>query len=86
MHSLKSRKNSQRSNSQSQSVKKNRNAINNMKQNLNKGMIYSKVGDDIQNDKNINSNNNNGKINLSLRKFIFTKCSNSSVNNINKKY
>ena len=56
-----------------------------MKQNLNKGMIYSKVGDDIQNDKIIN-NNNNGKINLSLRKFIFTKCSNSSVNNINKKY
>ena len=81
---MKSRKNSQRSNSQSQSVKKNRNAINNMKQNLNKGMIYSKVGDDIQNEKNID--NNNGKINLSLRKFIFTKCSNSSINNINKKY
>ena len=52
IHSMKSRKNNQRSNSQSQSVKKNRNAINNMKQNLNKGSIYSKVGDDIQNEKN----------------------------------
>ena len=85
MHSIKSRKNSQKNNSQS--IKKDKNNINNMKQNLNKGNYYSKVEDDFI-DNSIadkEENNNNGKINLSLRKFIFTKCSNSSSTN-NKKY
>ena len=85
-----------RNNSQSQSVKKNRcnvTNINNMKQNLNKAGYFAKTGEDYvenckqdKDDNNNNNNNINGKINLSLRKFIFTKCGNSSSNNINKKY
>lgn len=84
------RSNNPRNNSQSQSVKKNRNNINNMKQNLSKVGYYSKIGEDYveisKQDKEDNNNNLNGKINLSLRKFIFTKCGNSSSNTINKKY
>ena len=92
MQSLEDKKNNHRNNSHSKSVKKNKNSINNinnMKQNLNKAGIYSKVGEDfIENSTGgkIESVNNNGKINLSLRKFIFTKCGNPSSNNINKKY
>ena len=57
-----------------------------MKQNLNKPTFYSKGGEDyIENSKA--DKEDNGKINLSLRKFIFTKCgNNSSSNMINKKY
>ena len=84
----KDRKNVQRTSSKS--VKKNKsniNNINNLKQNLNKGGYYSQFGDDyIDSSKVDREENTNGKINLSLRKFIFTKCGNPSFNCVNKKY
>ena len=90
IQSIKERKNSQRNSSQSQSFKKNKsniNNINNMKQNLNKATLNSKTGEDfIENSKEEKEENNNGNINLSLRKFIFAKCGNNSSNMINKKY
>ena len=91
IQSIKERKSSGRNSSQSQSVKKNKNMINNinnMKQNLNKAGFYSKVGEDfVENSRqDKDENSSNGKINLSLRKFIFTKCGNPSSNNMNKKY
>ena len=58
-----------------------------MKQNLNKAGFYSKVGEDfVENSRPEKDENNNGKINLSLRKFIFTKCGNPSSSSMNKKY
>ncbi len=88
IQSIKERKNNQRNNSQSQSVKKNKNSnnINNMKQNLNKAAYYSKIGDDYVENNKQDKDENNGKVNLSLRKFIFTKCGNPTSNTINKKY
>ena len=91
IQSIRERKSNQRNSSQSQSIKRknnNNSNINNMKQNLNKAGYYSKEGDDlIENMRKDNEeNNNNGKINLSLRKFIFTKCGNHSSSSINKKY
>ena len=84
----KDRKNGQRTSSKS--FKKNKNIINNinnMKQNLNKGGYYSKIGDDyIDSNKVDREENINEKINLSLRKFIFAKCGNPSSNSVNKKY
>ena len=88
IRSIKERKNSQRNNSQSQSVKKNKNSnnnINNMKQNL-KATYYSKIGDDYVENSKQDKDENSGKVNLSLRKFIFTKCGNPTSNTINKKY
>ena len=90
IQTLKEKKSSQRNSSQTQSVKKNRsivNNINNMKQNLNKGGYYSKVDkNSFENSQVDKEDNINGKINLSLRKFIFTKCWNPSSNLNNKKY
>ena len=58
-----------------------------MKQNLNKGWYYSKADkNSIENCQDDKKDNINGKINLSLRKFIFTKCGNPSSNLNNKKY
>ena len=93
MQYIKERKNSHKNSNQSRSTKKNNknniNNINNMKQNLNKAGIYSKSGEDFIENSTVDkaeNYNNNGKINLSLRKFIFTKCGNPSSININKKY
>ena len=58
-----------------------------MKQNLSEGGYYSKVDkNSIENSQVDKEDNINGKINLSLRKFIFTKCWNPSSNLNNKKY
>ena len=53
-----------------------------MKQNINKQSFSSKM-DDSNSKKNDESIINKGKINLSLRKFIFAKCSNPTANTIN---
>ena len=83
MQYIKERKNSHKNSNQSRSTKKNNknniNNINNMKQNINKAGIYSKSGEDFIENSTVDkaeNYNNNGKINLSLRKFIFTKCGN----------
>ena len=91
VQSIKERKNSQRSNSQNQNMKKNKSNIsniNNMKQNVNKGGYYSKADEDLAENTRVDKEDNiNGNINLSLRKFIFTKCGNPASNSIiNKKY
>ena len=88
IQSIREKKISHRNSSQNQSVKNSKsniNNINNMKQNLDKPTFYSKGGEDyIENSKA--DKEDNGKINLSLRKFIFAKCGNNSSNMINKKY
>ena len=76
--SLRKRKNSHKS-SKSKSIKRNKNInINNLKQNLKKDNSKTK-------DINISKQDNdyfmiNGKSNLSLRKYIFSKCSNPTSN------
>ena len=62
--------------------KNNSGFINNMKQTLNKASFISKA-DDSNSKKDEESSNNKGKINLSLRKFIFAKCGNPASNTIN---
>ena len=62
--------------------KNNSEYINNMKRNINKQSFSSKM-DDSNSKKNDESIINKGKINLSLRKFIFAKCSNPTANTIN---
>jgi hypothetical protein len=62
--------------------KNNSEYISNMKRNINKQSFSSKV-DDSNSKKDEESIINKGKINLSLRKFIFAKCSNPTANTIN---
>ena len=62
--------------------KNNTEFINNMKQGINKASFSSKY-DDSNSKKDEESSINKGKINLSLRKFIFAKCSNPASNKIN---
>jgi hypothetical protein len=62
--------------------KNNSEYISNMKRNINKQSFSSKV-DDSNSKKDEESIINKGKINLSLRKFIFAKCSNHTANTIN---
>ena len=77
---IRKRKNSQKS-SKSKSIKKNKNInINNLKQNLKKENYNSKTKD-LNNSRQDNDNFIiNGKSNLSLRKYIFSKCSNPISN------
>ena len=77
--SIRKKKNSQKS-SKSKSIKKNKNInINNLKQNLKKENFNSKTKD-LNNSRQDDNNIKNGKSNLSLRKYIFSKCSNSTSN------
>ena len=80
--SIRKRKNSQKS-SKSKSIKKNKNInINNLKQNLKKE--YNSKTKDLNNSRRDNECFIiNGKSNLSLRKYIFAKCSNP-ISNIDK--
>ncbi len=74
--SIRKRKNSHKS-SKSKSIKKNKNIdINNLKQNLKKENYYSKTKDLNNSGQDNDYFIINGKSNLSLRKYIFSKCSN----------
>ena len=78
--SIRKRKNSHKS-SKSKSIKKNKNIdINNLKQNLKKENYYSKTKDLNNSGQDNDYFIINGKSNLSLRKYIFSKCSNPTSN------
>ena len=88
--SMKKRKLNQRNFTKSQSVKKNKSNsenINNVKKNINNVNFNAKIpafNNSKQDNDNVN-NSINGKSNLSLRKFIFAKCSNPISSHINDK-
>ena len=77
--SLRKRKN-KRNDSKSLSMKRNKISIDNIKQNFSKDTLNSKNKDLNNNRPEIDSIANNSKCNLSLRKYIFAKCSNPSSN------
>ena len=78
MDTIKKNSFNQRNNIQNSNIKKkkcNSEFINNMKQSLNKASFNSK-NEDSTIIKDENNSLSKGKANLSLRKFIFSKCSN----------
>ena len=83
---IKNKKINKRNNNKSQKMKENKNSsenILNLKQNLNKGSFLSKTKD-LSNSKQEFTNDSiimNGKTNLSLRKYIFSKCCNNQTSN-----
>ena len=83
---IKKKKINKRNNNKSQKMKENKNSsenILNLKQNLNKGSFLSKTKD-LSSSKQEFTNDSiimNGKTNLSLRKYIFSKCYNNQTSN-----
>ena len=83
---IKKKKINKRNNNKSQKMKENKNSsenILNLKQNLNKGSFLSKTKD-LSSSKQEFTNDSiimNGKTNLSLRKYIFSKCCNNQTSN-----
>ena len=83
---IKKKKINKRNSNKSQKMKENKNSsenILNLKQNLNKGSFLSKTKD-LSGSKQEFTNDSiivNGKTNLSLRKYIFSKCCNNQTSN-----
>ena len=85
MDSMKKRKGHQRHFSKSQSLKKNKSNsenISNMKQKIINVNFNEKIKEFNNSKQDSDNSNMNVKSNLSLRKFIFTKCDNPAANHI----
>ncbi len=85
MDSMKKRKGHQRHFSKSQSLKKNKSNsenISNMKQKIINVNFNEKIKEFNNSKQDSDNSNVNVKSNLSLRKFIFTKCDNPAANHI----